>query len=489
MTRSAARRAGRAIASVPGVLLLMGVILSGLGPGTQAEDWPWFLGSTHLGISHETDLAKKWPASGPPVLWKATIGEGYSAPSVVGDRVIIHHRIRKQEFVDCLKATTGERLWRYETTTSYVDPYGYNGGPRATPLIAQGLVIAFGPEGRLICLDLEHGQLKWEVDCAKKWRVPEHFFGFGCSPIIDSQRLIVLVGGQPNSGVVAFDLATGNVLWEAVGKSTWDGCVTSTGKPYRWTGEEMVVSYSSPVIHEVDGKRHLLCLMRQGLVSLDPETGKERFHYWFRARVHESVNAARPVVWGRKILLVAAYEAGSVLLELQPGGTGVKEVWKKPDQLQAHWSTPFYDQGVIYGFSGRHENGAMLQAVDAESGELLWEESGLNIDAELLERSSQTGRLKRRDTGEEVPWPFFGRGSKIRIGDRYILWSERGTLMLGEFSRKGYREVSRTGWEDLTYPTWVAPVLAKGQLYLRDEDTLLCLDVAEPRTEPKTPGK
>lgn len=61
--------------------------------------------------------------------------------------------------------------------------------------------------------------------------------------------------------------------------------------------------------------------------------------------------------------------------------------------------------------------------------------------------------------------------------------------MLGELSRQGYREVSRTGWEDLSYPTWVAPVLANGQLYLRDEDTLLCLDVAEPRTVPKTSGK
>src|SRR5690606_32306526 len=108
----------------------------------------------------------------------------------------------------------------------------------------------------------------------------------------------VLVGGQPNSGVVAFDADTGETLWESVGRQTWDGADTGVASDpkYEWTGEEMVVSYSSPIAATIHGKRHVLCLMRQGLVSVDPETGAENFHYWFMSRAYESVNAARPVV-------------------------------------------------------------------------------------------------------------------------------------------------------------------------------------------------
>ena len=104
--------------------------------------------------------------------------------------------------------------------------------------------------------------------------MPEWFFGVGCSPILDGDRLIVLVGGQPNAGVVAFNTKDGRVLWQAVGRDTWNGVVDAhADEPYEWTGEEKIVSYSSPLIAEIHGKRHLLCLMRQGLVSLYPETG------------------------------------------------------------------------------------------------------------------------------------------------------------------------------------------------------------------------
>src|SRR5262245_27216041 len=56
------------------------------------EDWAEFLGPRGTGISGETGLLEKWPDKGPPVLWKKTIGEGYSAPSVRGNRLVLFHR-------------------------------------------------------------------------------------------------------------------------------------------------------------------------------------------------------------------------------------------------------------------------------------------------------------------------------------------------------------------------------------------------------------
>src|SRR5437879_4036365 len=53
------------------------------------EDWAGFLGPRGTGISGETGLLKKWPETGPSIVWKRRIGEGYSAPSVRGNRLVL----------------------------------------------------------------------------------------------------------------------------------------------------------------------------------------------------------------------------------------------------------------------------------------------------------------------------------------------------------------------------------------------------------------
>lgn len=58
-----------------------------------AGDWPQFLGPRANGISDETGLLEKWPANGPPLVWEKSIGTGYGAPSVIGQKLVFHHRI------------------------------------------------------------------------------------------------------------------------------------------------------------------------------------------------------------------------------------------------------------------------------------------------------------------------------------------------------------------------------------------------------------
>ena len=71
------------------------------------EDWPKFLGPQGNNVSRETGLLQKWPAEGPPVLWDKAVGTGYSAPSVLGKRLVLHHRVGDEEIVQCFDATTG----------------------------------------------------------------------------------------------------------------------------------------------------------------------------------------------------------------------------------------------------------------------------------------------------------------------------------------------------------------------------------------------
>ncbi len=446
-------------------------------PVATAEDWPWFLGPRHDGTSAETDVNLKWPEAGPTVLWKQEIGTGYSAPSILGDRVVVHHRLEDKEIVSCRSVKDGSVVWEHDYPSSFRDPYGYNNGPRCSPVLTKTHCFTLGAEGMLCCTDMQTGKVVWRHALQDEFNLPPWFFGVGCSPLLDGDRLIVLVGGQPNSGVVAFNIADGTKIWEAVGKQTWDGAIDDqSDEPYEWTGDEMVISYSSPVIATIHGQRHLLCLVRQGLVSLDPVTGKENFHYWFRSKTHDSVNAARPVVIDDQIFLSAAYQVGSALLKVKADGKSFTEVWRDRDNMLAHWSTPIHVDGFIYGFSGRHENEGELRCVRLSDGKVTWATSGFSGNVRDLGRDQGTGKIINKKTNKEVPFPYFGRGSLIRVGDRFVVLGERGTLAIVHVDSMEFKEDRRASFDEVGYPAWAAPVLSNGLLYLRSEDWLLCLD-------------
>lgn len=443
------------------------------------SDWPIFLGPSGTGVTVDAGISDHWPQPGPPIVWSKRIGAGYSSPSVRDGKLVIHHRLRNSEIVECLHAETGEPIWKIDYTSDFRDPYGYNNGPRCSPLLTANRCYTFGAEGRLLCVELATGKKIWERDIPKDFYVPPHFFGVGCTPILEGNLLIVLVGGQPNSGVVAFRADDGKTVWQSVGKETWDGIKTDwpTEPKYRWTGNEMVVSYSSPIAATIHGKRHILCLVRQGLVSVDPSDGHVNFKYWFCSRDYESVTAARPVVVGDKILLSAAYKVGSALLQVDPSGTAVKELWRNRQNLLAHWSTPIEVDGFVYGFSGRHEPEGELRCLELATGNVVWQTRGYDGDVDKL-RLDANGQIVDSTSGKPMPFPFFGRGSLTKVGRRFLVLGERGTLALAELSPKGYHELGRTSFKDIDYPIWPSPVVAGKRVYLRDENTLLCVDLA-----------
>src|SRR5438067_5843104 len=76
-------------------------------------DWPQWRGPERNGISKETGLLKDWPTEGPKLLWQVKdIGDGYSTPAVVGDRLyVISNKGMDDEFVQALASSDGHQLW------------------------------------------------------------------------------------------------------------------------------------------------------------------------------------------------------------------------------------------------------------------------------------------------------------------------------------------------------------------------------------------
>jgi outer membrane protein assembly factor BamB len=438
-------------------------LLLSLATFASGEDWPQFLGPRANGISSETNLLANWSTNGPPILWSKAIGTGYSAPSVRGELLVLHHRIGGQEIVEAFEAATGNSRWHYGYPSHFVDPYGYNNGPRCTPLLTQDRCYSYGAEGKLLCLSLTDGKLIWQRDTGADWNVPPAFFGVGSTPILEEDKLLVMVGGQPNSGMVAFAASTGKTLWESVGQKNWEGQTMfgSRGEPpVKWQDWEKQASYATPVAATFHGQRHIICLMRQGLVSVNPTNGSVNFSYWFRSPVNDSVNAMNPVVMDDLILLSAAYyKIGSVLLRVKPDGKNVEQVWRNT-VLEVHWSTPILRDGYLYAFSGRNEPDARFRCVDLKTGKVMWDR-----DESWPPHSTPTPTV-------------FGRGSCIFADGKLIALGEGGLLGLFKPNPQKLTELCRFQVPGLHYPCWAAPVLSRKRLYLRSEDRLICLDLA-----------
>ena len=174
-----------------------------------------------------------------------------------------------------------------------------------------------------------------------------------------------------------------------------------------------------------------------------------------------------------------------MLVQVNEDGKGYKELWRDRRNMLTHWSTAIHVDGYIYGFSGRHEQEATFRCIDLKTGTVQWETTGYEGELGSLSQDPRTGEIIDATTGDTIPWPFYGRGSKIQIGDRFIVLGERGTLALVKINPKKFEELARTSFKQIGYPAWTAPVLSRKRMFLRSEKTLICLDLKPDETAKK----
>ncbi len=416
------------------------------------SDWPAFLGPTGDGKSSEQLLPERWLSGSLPVAWQHETGEGYGAPSVARGRLFLFDRVEDRARLSCLNSETGEVLWRFEYRTGYEDLYGFSNGPRAAPVVDSDRVYILGVEGVLSCLTVADGNVLWQINTSEKYGVVQNFFGVGSTPVIADSLLIVQVGGSPagaaqnvlaaqgqvpanGSAIVAFHKQTGKVVYEA--------------------GDELA-SYSSLRVVRIDGRPWAFLFARGGLMGFNPYTGDIDFHFPWRAKVMESVNASNPVVAGNQVFISEAYGPGSAVLRVSEGTYEV--VWKDPPRtrekvLSLHWNTAIHHEGYLFAGHGRRSSDGEIRCVELTTGQRIWSHK----------------------MGEHA--------SLLYVDGHLIILGERGrlTLMRANPDRPevltSLKVVDAEGQELITYPAWAAPVLSHGRLYLRGKGRLVCLDL------------
>src|SRR4051812_35435634 len=177
------------------------------------KEIPWTQwGGPHRNFHTEaTGLKDTWPASGPRVVWKRPLGEGYSSPAVQNGVLYTAYGKPRQEVIVAARADTGETLWEYASPMAFQsDAPEMGNGPYATPLIAGDRLFTAGVAGRLQCLDKKTGKLLWAQELWSTHHGSRLMYGYASSPIAFRDTVIVPVGG-PGKALMAFKQSDGTV--------------------------------------------------------------------------------------------------------------------------------------------------------------------------------------------------------------------------------------------------------------------------------------
>jgi outer membrane protein assembly factor BamB len=428
------------------------VLLCVLGVTAWADDWPQWLGPQRDSVWREDGIVQRIPENGLPVLWRTKIGLGYAGPAVADGRVYVLDYLLKsgkvtnnsdvrdkttgKERVLCLQARTGKIIWKHEYDRSY--NLSFAGGPRTTPTVADGKVYALGAEGNLWCLDARTGKVIWSVDYVKDYGAKTPMWGFAAHPLVDGDLLYCVVGGE-GSVVVAFNKNTGKEVWRAL----------SSREP----------GYCPPSIITHAGVRQLLIWNSESLNSLDPKTGKV---YWTAAlKPFVGMAIAAPRKW--ESYLLASNFGVAALLKLDNDKPGTEIQWRGEPKNAIYSAnvTPFIDDGTIYGCD--IETGALM-GVDLKEGTRLWQTTAATFGG--------PGRAR------------YGTAFVVKNGDRFVLFNEKGDLILANLTRQGYEELGRQHVLEATNVVfdrsvvWSHPAFANRCLYARNDKELVCVSMA-----------
>ena len=383
-----------------------------------AGDWPQFRGPSGSGVAAEDGLLETWPEAGPRIVWARPIGVGYSAVTVVGDRLYTMDATAEGEQLLCLDARSGETLWK-KALGPFVESELGDGGPRSTPAVAGGLVLAVTSQSRFVALDAADGSPTWEADLTSFGPVPR--FGYASSPLVDGDAVILEVGApKKGPGVVAFHRGTGEILWQAL-----DG----------------PAGYSSALAVEIGGVHQYLFFRRAGqeMVSL----GAEGEVLWRHPTPDALSTIVTPVFLPPDHVFISASEDafGGRMLRVvgDEADFHVEQVWHER-LMRNHFNGSVLVDGHLYGF----DNGT-FRCLDAWTGERRWAKRG------------------------------FGKGSLVAAGDLLYVLGDGGETALVHATPDAYREAGRA--QVMEGRSWTSPSLAGGRLYLRDFDEIACLDV------------
>jgi outer membrane protein assembly factor BamB len=384
---------------------------------STAGEYPQFLGTDRNGTINGVRLTDDWAKRPPRLVWRRPIGAGWSGFAVARGLAVTQEQRGNREMVVAYNLSDGTPKWSHGDEAHFESTIAGE-GPRATPTISNGRVFTLGSTGLLNCLDLETGKGIWRRDIAADNNSPQPDFGRSSSPLVVDDLVVISAGGPAGRSLVAYRRDTGEPAWHA--------------------GDD-IASYSSPVLATLAGVRQIVVLNQGSVAGHDPATGRVLWnHPWPRT----APTVAIPLVLSEnRVLLSSGYGIGSRLLQISREGEAVNQtlVWEST-RLKAKFTNPVLFDGFVYGLDD-----GVLVCLDPSNGERRW----------------KGGR--------------YGHGQTILVGNRLLVQTEDGDIVLVEPNPEVHREIAR--FNAFAQKTWNPPAVAGRFLLVRTDTEAACYEL------------
>jgi outer membrane protein assembly factor BamB len=381
----------------------------------RADDWPQFRGPAGTGASAETAFPLEWSPQ-KNVRWRTPLtGSGSSSPIVSKGRVFVtvaEDKGKKRSLL-CLDRKSGALLWTQTVTLAEAEPTQQdNPYCGSTPCADGERVVVWHSSGGLHCYDVD-GKALWSRDLGKF----AHMWGYGSSPILHGERVVLNCGPGERSFLISLDKKTGKTAWQAD---------EAGGSNSKWIG-----SWSTPLVVKAEGKEQLLVGLPDHVKAFDPESGKV---LWACEGLGKLVYA--DVVVADGIGVATGEDEGGNSIGFRLGG---ERLWSRPRPMEVGTGV------IVAGHLWTVDNGGFVRCTEAATGK------------EVLK--------ERLDGG--AAW-----SSIVSAGKKHYVTTRSGDTVVCKLDGQA---VAVLAVNKLGEPTNATPALSDGDIFLRTSRALYCV--------------
>ncbi|HEX7494479.1 MAG TPA: PQQ-binding-like beta-propeller repeat protein [Bacteroidales bacterium] len=411
-------------------------------------DWPRFRGADLDNISKDTTpLLEKWDTSGPSIIWRTTLGEGYAGPAVHNGRVYLldYNERKKADVLRCFSLSSGKELWR---RWYYVDLKRNHGYSRTIPAVTDKYLVSIGPRCHVMCLNPVTGDMLWSIDLEKEYGIPGKEKGritpdfyTGQCPLIDNNVAVIAPGGK--ALMIGVDCSSGRIVWK-------------TPNP-----DSLRMSHGSIIPMVIHGKRMYVYNAIGGVVGISAEGNDIGKLMWKTTEWSPATTAASPLFLGNnEIAVFGSYGAGGARIIINVDGSGysatVREQHKATNGLSSDQQTPVILGDFIWSVLPENAGPLKKQLVCFKKSDLLI----------AVWSSGKENRFGR------------GLGPYIACRDKLYLLDDDGNLYFYKIEDSKVTLIANhkiiKGIE-----AWGPMAIAGKYLIMRDARNLICLNIGK----------